>query len=95
MLKFVKENQRSKEWRTMKVTFDFENGMTLALKPENIQLVDNGGKETVAITRTDNAVIPLIFFKQFLATEDELKARRVAQLEAAKATQSSSGESKS
>ncbi len=95
----------------MKVLFKFDNGMELSLDPSHIQLIDNGGKETVAIARTDNAVIPLIFFKQFLATEDELKARRVAasivkssaeqerrsitQLEAAKATQSSSGESKS
>lgn len=95
MLKFVKENKNSKEWKTMKVLFKFDNGMELSLDPSHIQLIDNGGKETVAIARTDNAVIPLIFFKQFLATEDELKARRVAQLEAAKATQSSSGESKS
>lgn len=76
----------------MKVLFKFDNGMELSLDPSHIQLIDNGDKETVAIARTDNAVIPLIFFKQFLATEDELKARRVAQLEAAKATQSSSRE---
>ena len=63
----------------MKVTIDFENGMQLTLKPENIQLIDNGGKETVAITRTDNAIIPLIFFKQsLLATPLELKARNDA-----------------
>ena len=60
----------------MKLTIDFENGMTLSLKPENIQLVDNAGKETVAITRTDNAIIPVLFFKgALLATAEELKAR--------------------
>jgi hypothetical protein len=60
----------------MKVTVDFENGMQLTLKPENIQLIDNGGRETVAITRTDNTIIPIVFFKGvLLATTDELKAR--------------------
>jgi len=60
----------------MKVTVDFENGMQLTLKPENIQLIDNGGRETVAVTRTDNAIIPIVFFKGvLLATPDELKAR--------------------
>ncbi len=91
MLKFVKENKNSKEWKTMKVLFKFDNGMELSLDPSHIQLIDNGGKETVAITRTDNAVIPLIFFKQFLATEDELKARRAKQLEVAQAEQAAAG----
>jgi len=70
----------------MKVTFDFDNGTQLSLKPENIKLIDNGGKETVAITSTDSAVIPLIFFKGvFLATAEELNARSVAATQAAKA----------
>ena len=69
----------------MKVTFDFDNGTQLSLKPENIKLIDNGGKETVAITSTDSAVIPLIFFKGVLATAEELKARSVAATQAAKA----------
>src|SRR5208282_6610349 len=77
-------NKNSKEWRTMKVTFDFDNGTQLSLKPENIKLIDNGGKETVAITSTDSAVIPLIFFKGVLATAEELKARSVAATQAAK-----------
>jgi len=68
----------------MKVTFDFDNGTQLSLKPENIKLIDNGGKETVAITSTDSAVIPLIFFKGVLATAEELKARSVAATQAAK-----------
>lgn len=90
MIRFVKENKLSTKWSAMKIIVDFENGMQLSLKPENIQLMDNGGKDTVAITRTDNAVIPLIFFKSLLATAEELKAReekaRAAQvaIEAAK-----------
>jgi len=60
----------------MKLTFDFENGMQLSLKPENIQLLDNGINGTAAVTRTDNAIIPLLFFKQaMLATPLELMAR--------------------
>ena len=59
----------------MKITVNFENGMELTLTPDNIQLVDNNGKETVAITRTENAIIPLVFFKALLATPDELKVR--------------------
>ena len=77
-MKFVKENKISKEWKTMKISVDFENGMVLSLKPENISLVDNGGKDTVAIARTDNTVIPLVFFKPLLATPAELKAREDA-----------------
>jgi hypothetical protein len=84
-MKFVKENKISKEWKTMKLTVDFENGMVLTLKPENISLIDNGGKDTVAITRTDNAVIPLVFFNTLLATPAELKAREVAAKAAAEA----------
>ena len=59
----------------MKVTIDFENGMVLTLKPENLQLIDNDGKETVLATRTDNAVIPLLAFKLLVATPAEIKAR--------------------
>ncbi len=45
----------------MKILIDFENGMQLALKPENLQLIDNGG--TLALsTRIDNAILPLVFF---------------------------------
>jgi hypothetical protein len=77
-MKFVKENKISKEWKTMKISIDFENGMVLTLKPENISLIDNGGKGTVAVTRTDNAIIPLVFFKSLLATPAELKAREDA-----------------
>jgi hypothetical protein len=58
----------------MKLLVDFENGMQLSLKPENVQLIDNDGK-AVVITRTDNAVIPLLFFAVSLATPEELKAR--------------------
>jgi len=84
-MKFVKENKISKEWKTMKISVDFENGMVLSLKPENISLVDNGGKDTVAIARTDNTVIPLVFFKTLLATPAELKAREAAAKAAAEA----------
>lgn len=59
----------------MLVTFDFQNGMSIVLKPENIQVADNGGKETVLVTRTDKAIVPLLFFPALLATPDELKAR--------------------
>jgi hypothetical protein len=59
----------------MKIVFDFENGMQLSLKPENVSLVDNGGKNSVLITKTDQTVVPLIFFTPLLATQEELKAR--------------------
>ncbi len=74
MLKFVKENQRSKEWRTMKILIDFENGMQLGLKPENLHLIDNGGTAAL-ITKANNGIIPLLSFTSSLATPDELKAR--------------------
>jgi hypothetical protein len=70
----------------MKMTFDFENGMQLILKPENVNLVDNGGKETVLITKTDQSVIPLVFFKTvLLASPSELQARAVIAAELVKA----------
>ncbi len=59
----------------MKLLIDFENGMQLALKPENLQLIDNGGDSSALITRTENAILPLVFFKVPIATPDELKAR--------------------
>ena len=69
----------------MKITFDFENGMQLSLKPENIQLFDNGGQNTVLGTKTDQTVLPLLFFKTLLATEEEIKAREIrAEAKAAK-----------
>ena len=59
----------------MKFLIDFENGMQLALKPENLQLIDNGGDSSALITRTENAILPLVFFKVPIATPDEVKAR--------------------
>jgi hypothetical protein len=64
----------------MKILIDFENGMQLTLKPENVQLFDNGGKSTVVATKTDNAIIPLLFFPALLATPEELKERERRQL---------------
>lgn len=70
----------------MKVTIDFENGMEITLKPENLHLIDNGGRETVMVTKTDKAVIPLIFFpNNLLATPAELKAREDAAIAAQQA----------
>lgn len=77
-MKFIKENKISKEWRAMKITVDFENGMQVTLKPENIQLVDNGGKETVLTFNTDHTLVPIMFFKSILASPAELKAREEA-----------------
>jgi hypothetical protein len=71
----------------MKLIVDFENGMQLSLKPENVELIDNGGQNTVAITRTDNAIIPLIFFKGLLASPEELKAREEKKKAAAAAAE--------
>ncbi|MFI5260842.1 MAG: hypothetical protein ACHQU0_03545 [Candidatus Paceibacteria bacterium] len=68
----------------MKILIDFENGMQLALKPENLQLIDNGGTAAL-VTRTENAVLPILFFKSPLATPEELKAREEKAAAAAKA----------
>lgn len=65
----------------MKILIDFENGMQLALKPENLQLVDNGGQAAL-ITCAENAVLPLLSFKASLATKEELEVRQ-AKIDAA------------
>ena len=59
----------------MKISIDFENGMQVDLKPENIQLVDNSGRETVLVFKTDHAVVPVMFFPLVLATKEEVEAR--------------------
>ena len=62
----------------MKITVDFENGMQVTLKPENVQLVDNNGKDTVLTFKTDHTLVPIMFFKSLLATPAELGARNAA-----------------
>lgn len=62
----------------MKITIDFENGMQLTLKPENLQLADNNGIGTALVTRTDKAVIPIVFFNLAVATPTEMAAREAA-----------------
>jgi hypothetical protein len=62
----------------MKISVDFENGMQVTLKPENLQLVDNASRETVLTFKTDHSIVPILFFKPLLATEDEIKAREPA-----------------
>ena len=84
-MKFVAENKKSKEWRAMKITVDYENGMQVNLKPENIQLLDNAGKNSVLIFKTDLAAVPIMFFPALLATPDEIKARQDVANLAAKA----------
>jgi hypothetical protein len=74
-MKFVKENKRSKEWRTMKITVDFENGMQVTLSPENIHLLDNPGQGVVLAFKTEHTAVPIVFFKNQMATPAELKAR--------------------
>ena len=69
----------------MKITVDFENGMQVTLKPENVQLVDNHGKDTVLTFKTDHTLVPIMFFKSLLATPAELGARNAALAAAAKA----------
>ena len=73
----------------MKVTFDFENGMQLTLKPENCSLIDNPGKGTAVVTKMEGGgILPLMFFQNVvLASVDELKARQqvlIAKAEAEK-----------
>jgi hypothetical protein len=77
VLKFNKDLKKSKEWKTMKLTVQFDNGMELTIKPEHASLIDNNGK-AVLVTRTENAVIPILFFNAALANADELKAREAA-----------------
>src|SRR5208282_3361706 len=74
-MKFIKENKKSKEWITMKITVDFENGMQVSLTPENVHLVDNQGKDTVLAFKTDHTLVPIMFFKSLLASPAELQAR--------------------
>ena len=62
----------------MKITVDFENGMQVTLKPENVQLVDNHGKDTVLTFKTEHTLVPIMFFKSLLATPVELGARNAA-----------------
>ena len=59
----------------MKLTVDLENGIVVDLKPENLQLADNGGKETVLVFKTDHSVVPVLFFPALLATKEEIEAR--------------------
>lgn len=68
----------------MKITVDFENGMQVSLKPENVQLVDNHGKDTVLTFKTDHTLVPIMFFKSLLATPAELGLRNAALAAAAK-----------
>src|SRR5208337_1429940 len=77
-MKFIKENKKSKEWKAMKITVDFENGMQVSLTPENVHLVDNQGKDTVLAFKTDHTLVPIMFFKSLLATPPELQARSAA-----------------
>jgi hypothetical protein len=58
-----------------KITFEHDDGMKLEVKPEQLALVDNNGQATVLVTKTDHVLLPLVFFKPLLATEDEIKAR--------------------
>ena len=67
----------------MKILFNFENGMELSVGPENLALVPNGSQGSAIVTKTDTAVVPLIFFKVQLATTEELKARDEKAKEAA------------
>ena len=62
----------------MKITVDFENGMQVTLKPENVQLVDNHGKDTVLTFKTEHTLVPIMFFKSLLATPVELGLRNAA-----------------
>lgn len=80
MLSFIKENQVSKEWRLMKITIDFENGMVLSVKPENLSIGDtkdaNGTPHVSIAFKTDAQTVPFLFFKNVqLATKEELEAR--------------------
>lgn len=64
----------------MKITIDFENGMQVNLKPENIQLVDiktPAGELAIAVGfKTDVAQVPFLFFPGLqLATKEELAQR--------------------
>jgi len=49
--------------------------MQTTLTPENLQLADNGGTETVLVFKTDHTVVPVLFFKTLLATKEEVEAR--------------------
>lgn len=59
----------------MKLIIDFENGMQLTLKPENLTLADDG-TQCVIVTRTDTTIIPLFNFPTVrVATKEEVEAR--------------------
>lgn len=59
----------------MKVTFNFENGMELSLKPENVSLSESN-KGVALVTKTNEQVLALLLFPNTsLATPEELAAR--------------------
>ncbi len=63
----------------MKITFDFETGMELTLKPENVSIAENPGQGLALVTKTNEQVLGLLFFPNIsLATPAELKARAAA-----------------
>jgi hypothetical protein len=78
----------------MRITVDFENGMEVKLKPENLQLIDNQGKDTVLTFKTEHTLVPVMFFKALLASPAELKSREDAAkaAEAAKAADAKAAE---
>ena len=63
----------------MKITFDFETGIELTLKPENVSIAENPGQGLALVTKTNEQVLGLLFFPNIsLATPAELKARAAA-----------------
>lgn len=60
----------------MKINIDFQNGMELKLKPEQCQLAANENG-TALVTKTNEQQLVLLFFPgAFLATPEELEARK-------------------
>lgn len=59
----------------MKITVEFENGMTLTAKPENLQLINTKDLVVVAAKGAEGAPVSLFAFNGQLATEEEIAAR--------------------
>ena len=60
----------------MKITVEFENGMSITTKPETLQMI-NSADQVIVVTRTaDGAPVPLFYFNGQIATQDELAARK-------------------
>lgn len=60
----------------MKISVEFENGMTITTKPENLQLINAKDVVVVVAKIAEGAPVPLFSFNAQIATADELTIRQ-------------------